>query len=647
MTTRKPAELDGEGESSSPVERRVASWRTRFLEEPTHEARLHYATSELAEMTGAARCSIVVPLGSSGLRVVASSEISEVGDLIVARERYPELEHVLTHTSSLLVPDTDRSDVLAPVASLMRAAGVVSIAATPLAIHGVTGVLKVTSRDRSFDDRTLAVLEAAAAALQELEPGISEEDGDSWFQLVVSMADVVVDVSTSGRITRAWSAPDAEGGLRGIEPETALQDLLLPTDAGALNRILLDLFEGRPATSSSPLRLRDCDDDPRTARLHGVLLPSAPPSARVALRLEPRQSPWSVFDDVPLALVQIGPDGGVERMNRAARELSEPGDASPIGMPLEAWLHCDDHGTTFWPASPDPVPVKVVDPGGGSRVVALIDLSPWHRVLAHQRQMRSTLQAQIQELEELNRRLEEADVVKARFLSGSAHELKTPLTIIQSYLEILVSDLAEGMTEEQLSFLRVSYESVLRLKRLVTHLVDIAALESGKLHVDMGRVELAAVLHQLEEEMAALALSMQVDLAVELPAVVPAVRADLQRLTQVLRNVIENAIRFTPQGGSVTVQVVDAEADPRRPDTVGVRVKDTGVGIPPEQLDSVFEEFVQARRPPHGRPLGAGLGLPICKRLIELLGGTIEVTSTDDAGTAVTITVPRSPEDSP
>ncbi len=634
------------GASGNDLTQTMQRWRDDILDQPTHEARLHHATCTLAEMTGATRCSIVVPLGRSGLRVLASSELGEVGDLIVARERYPELEYVLTNQASLLIPMTWESELLAPVLPFMRAAGVISLAATPLTAGGVRGVLKLTSRSRSFDDRSMATLQAAAAVLERLTPLEGDGADPSWAQLALLLADSVIDVSADGNIRRVCrTGTSPELGLA-LETGTALESYFHPSETVRVQALLLDALEGRQLPRSPPIQLNCGGHDSPTVRLSAVRLATVPPIVRIAFQRTSDPVSLSGLDDVPVPLVCIDSDRTILSLNSAARSLTEINGETPVGTSLDDWLTDEEGDGTFWPGRPSAVPVKRVDPGGSEmRIVALIDLRPWERVLEHQRRMRTTLRAQIRELEQLNRRIEEADVIKARFLSSSAHELKTPLTIIQSYLEILVSDLSDGMTEEQISFLRVSYESVLRLKRLVVHLVDIAALESGKLHFEMERVELPALLCELEHEMAALAHSMQIQLTVQLSPSVPPIRADAQRIRQVFRNLIENAIRFTPEGGSVSVQAPDPSTATSRPDSVDVRIADTGVGIPRHQLESVFEEFTQAARPPNGRSLGAGLGLPICKRLIQLQGGSIAVTSEVGVGTTFTVTAPRWPDE--
>ena len=633
--------IANESTEHAPLSDLIDRWREGFLSEPTHELRLHSATCQLATLVGASRCSIFVPLGASGLRVLASSELAEVGDLIVALGRYPELKHVLRLNTPLLVESVRHSSLLAPVLPMLQRAGVVSLAAVPLTMHGVRGVLKAISRDRAFDHSTIEVLTAAATALERLPAEPQDDHDPSWTHLLLRIADAVVDVSAGGLITRISGATDPDPLLPQIHVGDTLEDLFQPSDRPTLTRFILDLFSGQSPPTVGPLKMRSTATKGTAARLTGLLLPTTPPSVRIAVQAEPTDMQEDLFDQAPVALIRLDQNETVRRVNRKATSLL--GDTEHTGR-LDSWLHSDTTGQTYIAGVEPPVPVKVLDPGDGERIVALIDLRPWKDVLERQRRLRSTLQAQIHELEELNRRLEEADVVKARFLSSSAHELKTPLTIIQSYLEILVSDLAEGMSEEQLSFLHVSYESVLRLKRLVVHLVDIAALESGKLPVEMMRVHLGELLEELCTEMAPLALSMQVNLEKRLPTM-PAVRADPQRMSQVMRNLIENAIRFTPPGGTVTLTSTDGQ--PEGDDTVTVAVRDTGIGIPFEQQDIIFEEFAQASRPPNGRPLGAGLGLSIGRRLIQLLGGSIEVDSIEGEGSTFTIRIPRWPDETP
>jgi signal transduction histidine kinase len=152
------------------------------------------------------------------------------------------------------------------------------------------------------------------------------------------------------------------------------------------------------------------------------------------------------------------------------------------------------------------------------------------------------------------------------------------------------------------------------------------------------RMELREVIRSVLDEMHPLALSSGVRLLDATAAEsVPPVRADADRTRQVVRNLVDNAIRFTPDGGTVTLSVRVQE------DSVHLEVADTGIGIPENQLDTIFDEFVQGPRPVPGRSRGSGLGLAICRRITSAMGGRIRAESTMGSGTSMVVTLPRWP----
>lgn len=239
--------------------------------------------------------------------------------------------------------------------------------------------------------------------------------------------------------------------------------------------------------------------------------------------------------------------------------------------------------------------------------------------------------AKVAELEAANRRLAELARLRTRFVSDAAHELKTPLAILRSYLEALGTDLAAGLDGDQREFLAAATEGARRLQRLVEELLDLAALESGNLALQLAAVDAPSVLRAVFEELRPLAAPGEVDTRLG-PLEAVTVRADPARLAQVLRNLLDNALKYTPPGGAVRLSC-------RRRGGVGVLdVTDTGIGIPAEELPRIFDEFYRVRRVPANE--GAGLGLAIVRRLVQSMGGRIDVTSQAGAGSRFTVELP-------
>ena len=233
----------------------------------------------------------------------------------------------------------------------------------------------------------------------------------------------------------------------------------------------------------------------------------------------------------------------------------------------------------------------------------------------------AALSASFNEMSEQLARSREAE--RAVLLSVS-HELRTPLTAIRGYAEGLQDGTVDPVTAADV----VGREAD-RLSRLVGDLLALVKLEQGVLDIRLADVDLAATAHEAERRLRPRASAGGVSVRVDANGAAPA-RADADRVLQVLSNLVENAIRVTPAGGSVTLQ-----AEPG-----AVTVTDTGPGIPSEDLDHAFDRFHLRRRHGRGSPDGAGLGLAIVRELTEAMGGSVAVESDPGAGTTFTVRLP-------
>lgn len=220
------------------------------------------------------------------------------------------------------------------------------------------------------------------------------------------------------------------------------------------------------------------------------------------------------------------------------------------------------------------------------------------------------------DLQKANHEMNRLNDLKTKFLSIVTHDLRTPLTSIKGYAQVLI--MQQNLAEEQKKhFLEVIAKESDRLAALVNDLVDFVSIEAGKLRVEKEEVDMAAILTQTRDRMAPLAQQQGVAFSLQSQtAAWPKVRADPQRLDQVLTNLISNALKHTPSGGRVDVT---AEA---REHTLRVEVADTGEGIPPADLRRVFEQFFQVEAHASKRA-GLGLGLTIAKEIVQAHGGDI------------------------
>ncbi len=237
------------------------------------------------------------------------------------------------------------------------------------------------------------------------------------------------------------------------------------------------------------------------------------------------------------------------------------------------------------------------------------------------------------ELDERADHLRRADELKTRFLSNMTHEFRTPVNSILALTNLLAERL--GVTPDQKEELFYIRKSAQQLSDLVNDLLDIAKVEAGKVEVRPSTFEVAGLFGALRGMLRPLLLNQSVSLVFEEPDDVPPLYSDESKVSQILRNFISNALKYTERG---EVRI-GARLTPGR-DGVEFHVTDTGIGIPEEDVGRVFDEFVQIENPLQRRVKGTGLGLPLSRRLADLLGGTISVQSQLGTGSTFAVTIP-------
>lgn len=231
--------------------------------------------------------------------------------------------------------------------------------------------------------------------------------------------------------------------------------------------------------------------------------------------------------------------------------------------------------------------------------------------------------------------LAELDKLKAEFVSIASHELKTPINVVIGYVQLLEEGIYGPLTSKQLEVLQTIGNQVQSLQRLVKQLLDISRFEAGGGRVEPRTVHLSNLLEELERAFHVLARQRGVTFTIERRGSLPdEVVWDIDRVNEVLGNLLSNAFKFTNKGGRVELIV--------EPDDHSMRmtVRDTGAGIPPDQLPHVFEKFYQADNQHSASAPGSGLGLAIAKQIVEAHGGTITCDSTLGVGTTFTLTLP-------
>src|SRR5262245_47103037 len=253
------------------------------------------------------------------------------------------------------------------------------------------------------------------------------------------------------------------------------------------------------------------------------------------------------------------------------------------------------------------------------------------------RHVSAKLESRESQLDTANERLKELDCLKSDFVSNVSHELRTPLTAIKGAVDLLLREVPGPLNENQTHHLSRVRSNTQHLAGLINDLFDLSKIEEGKIELDAGRVSLGGLLHEVMETVKPMAAEKSVLLEVDVPEPLVLVWADRDKVTQVLMNLIGNAIKFTPSDGKIGVST----ANDRR-GWVRVSIRDGGPGVPASEQEEIFEKFYQVTQDGGPKPKGTGLGLAISKSLVELHGGTIWVESQEGRGSTFSFTLPVS-----
>jgi signal transduction histidine kinase len=240
------------------------------------------------------------------------------------------------------------------------------------------------------------------------------------------------------------------------------------------------------------------------------------------------------------------------------------------------------------------------------------------------------------ELDDNAVRLREASELKSRFLSYMSHEFRTPLGSIRSLTRILIDRLDGPLSAEQERQVRFIQDAATELSEMVNDLLDLAKVEAGRVTISPAWFDMVDLFSALRGMFKPILLSDSVSLIFEEPHGIPPVFSDDKKVAQILRNLISNALKFTIEG---EVRVGATLLGDR---SVTFSVSDTGIGIAPEHLEAIFQDFVQVEAPIQKKLRGTGLGLSLSRKLAILLGGDIDVRSTVNAGSVFSVTIPTS-----
>ncbi len=239
------------------------------------------------------------------------------------------------------------------------------------------------------------------------------------------------------------------------------------------------------------------------------------------------------------------------------------------------------------------------------------------------------------ELQEALRKLSELSQMKANFVANISHELRTPLTHVKGYLELLVTESLGSLGEEQKNALQISQRAAGRLESLIDNLIVFSMAARGEMTLQLASVDLNRVAEETIRYSRSKAEDRHVALHYKPSADLPTVKADKEKISWAILQLVDNAIKFTPSGGEVTLSI-----EPESDSILMVSVSDTGIGIPTERLDEVFEPFHQLDSSPSRRYGGTGLGLALAREIVSAHGSTIDIQSEEGKGSRFRFTLP-------
>ena len=236
-------------------------------------------------------------------------------------------------------------------------------------------------------------------------------------------------------------------------------------------------------------------------------------------------------------------------------------------------------------------------------------------------------------LEELNRRLGELNDLKSQFLAAISHEINTPLCLMSEWIYLLADQSLGQLSTDQQHAVDVLISAYARLQRLLQQLIDL--MHGADIVLTRQAVTVEALLQEALATVGGRAEARAIEIVCRLPEAPAPMELDRSRCTAVLEYLLDNAVKFNHDRGKVQVEITPA------PDYIQIRIADTGIGIPPEELERVFAPFYQVDRRLNRAYEGAGVGLTLARRYVELHGGQLSLTSEVGSGTTVSFTLPR------
>ena len=335
----------------------------------------------------------------------------------------------------------------------------------------------------------------------------------------------------------------------------------------------------------------------------------------------------SVMRNVGEGVVVIGNDGNIMMANPAAEKLLGAQRQAIIGQTLKDSLK-EEHSLVLSGGSPESIKeIEVVGKDEETRRV----LRSSNAVVENQDGRTIGMVSVLSDIT----KMKEVEQLKSDFVANVSHELRSPLAAIQKNLSLILDQTAGEINANQNEFLSLAKDNVERLTRLINNLLDLSKIEAGKMELKKAKTDLKALLRNAVTAFTGWFNEKGITARLDVPNTPLDLEIDVDKITQVMNNLLSNALKFTPAKGEIRI-ALNAAAGP-----IEVSVTDTGIGIAPKDMQRIFNKFEQASA---NHPIGAngtGLGLPLAKQIVEKHGGSMRVTSEIGKGSTFTFTLPR------
>lgn len=271
--------------------------------------------------------------------------------------------------------------------------------------------------------------------------------------------------------------------------------------------------------------------------------------------------------------------------------------------------------------------VGIIEILANELVIAVQNSLSFEEIQTFNLTLQSKVDEQTHKLRQANEKLKSLDEAKDDFISMASHQLRTPLTVIKGYTSMLLEGGAgDPLNKTEDEFLRQTFNSAQRMAGLISDLLNLSRLKTGKFVVEREPCNLADIIDEEMEQLKEIAESRELTLSFDKPKDFPVVNLDEVKTRQVIMNFIDNAIYYTREGGHIDVELEETKDD------IIFRVKDNGIGVPDDQKDNLFTKFYRAENAKTARPNGTGIGLFMAKKAVEVQGGTVIFESTYNVG---------------